>query len=46
MVSCFMTSMQEIFNKMKDIIVEGLPGVAKSTDDFVVYGRKEVEHDQ
>ena len=41
-----MSSMQEIFNKRMDTIVEGLPGVAKSTDDFLVYGRNELEHDK
>ena len=41
-----MSSMQEIFNKRMGTIVEGLPGVAKSTDDFLVYGRNELEHDK
>ena len=37
--------MQEIFNKRLDQIIEGLKGVAKSTDDFLVHGRNKQEHD-
>ena len=39
-----LSSMQEIFNKRLDQIIEGLKGVAKSTDDFLVHGRNEAEH--
>ena len=41
-----MSLMQGIFNKRMDTIIEGLPGVAKSTDYFLVYGRNELEHDK
>ena len=37
--------MQEIFNKRMDSITEGLSGVGKSTDDFLVYGKTVEEHD-
>ena len=37
--------MQEIFNNRMDNIVEDLEGVAKSTDDFLVYGKNKFEHD-
>lgn len=37
--------MQEIFNKRIDSIIDGLPGVAKSTDDFLAYAKTEAEHD-
>ena len=37
--------MQEVFNKKIDNIVEDLEGVAKSTDDFLVYGKNKTEHD-
>ena len=37
--------MQEMFNKRMDTIVEDLEGVAKSTDDFLVYGKNQTEHD-
>ena len=40
-----LSSMQEIFNKKMDNIVEDLEGVAKSTDDFLVYGKNKAEHD-
>ena len=40
-----LSSMQEIFNKRLDKIISGLPGVAKSTDDFLVTGRDMTEHD-
>ena len=39
-------SMQEIFNKKMDFILEGLKGVAKSTDDLLIYGKSEAEHDE
>lgn len=39
-----LSSMQEIFNKKMDDIIDGLPGVAKSTDDFLVYAKTEAEH--
>lgn len=32
-------SLPEIFNKRIDKIIDGLPGVAKSMDDFLIYGR-------
>ena len=34
-----LSSMQEIFGKKMDIIIEGLQGVVKSTDDFMIYGK-------
>ena len=37
--------MQEIFSKKMDNIVEDLEGVARSTDDFLVYGKIQAEHD-
>jgi len=40
-----LSSMQEIFNKRIDSVIDGLPGVAKSTDDFLVYAKTESEHD-
>ena len=39
-----LTSMQEIFNKCMNSI-DGLPGVAKSTDDFLVHGKTVEEHE-
>ena len=41
-----LSSMQEIFNKKMDFILEGLKGVAKSTDDLLIYGKTEAEHDE
>ena len=40
-----LSSMQEIFNKWLDKIISGLPGVVKSTDDFLVTGKDTAEHD-
>ena len=40
-----MSSMQEIFNKRLDQIIDGLKGVAKSTDDLLAYGKSQEEHD-
>ena len=40
-----LSSMQEIFNKKMDNIVEDLEGVVKSTDDFLVYRKNQTEHD-
>ena len=37
--------MQEIFNKGLDQIIDGLEGVVKSTDDFLISGRNMEEHD-
>ena len=34
-----LSSMQEIFGKKMDVVIEGLEGVVKSTDDFLVYGK-------
>ena len=34
-----LSSMQEIFSKKMDIVIDGLEGVVKSTDDFLVYGK-------
>ena len=34
-----LSSMQEIFSKKMDIVIEGLQGIVKSTDDFLVYAR-------
>lgn len=39
-----LSSMQEIFNKRLDHIIEGLEGVSKSTDDLLIYGKNEHEH--
>ena len=39
-------SLPEIFNKRIDKIIEGLPGVAKSMDDFLIYASNIEEHDQ
>ena len=39
-----LSSMQEIFNKRMDSIID-LQGVAKSSDDFLVYGKTMEEHD-
>ena len=41
-----LSSMQEIFNKRLDKIISGLPGVVKSTDDFLVTGKDMAEHDE
>ncbi len=41
-----LSSMQEIFNKRLDKIILGLPGVVKSTDDFLVTGKNMAEHDE
>ena len=38
--------MQEIFNKHIDAIIDGLPGVAKSTDDFLIYAKSKEDHDK
>ena len=40
-----LSSLPEIFNKRMDKIIEGIPGVAKSMDDFLVYGQTIEEHD-
>ena len=37
--------MQEIFKKRLDEIIEGLEGVAKSADNFLVHGKDTEEHD-
>ena len=39
-------SLPEIFNKRMDKIIEGMPGVAKSMDDFLIYANDIEEHDQ
>ena len=41
-----LTSLPEIFNRRIDNIIEGLPGVAKSMDDFLVYATDTAEHDR
>lgn len=41
-----LSSMPEIFNREMDRIIEGLEGVAKSMDDFLIYGKTEKEHDK
>ena len=41
-----LSSMQEIFNKKIDSIIDGLDGVVKSTDDFLVFGKGKAEHDK
>ena len=41
-----MSSMQEIFNKRMDFVIDGLEGVVKSTDDFLVFGATMEEHDK
>ena len=38
--------MPEIFNREMDRIIEGLEGVAKSMDDFLIYGKTKEEHDE
>ena len=38
-----LSSMQEIFSKKMDIVIEGLKGVVKSTDDFLVYAKTKKE---
>ena len=40
-----LTSMPEIFNRKMDEIIEGLDGVVKSMDDFLIYGKDTKEHD-
>ena len=35
-----LNSMQEIFGKKMDVVIDGLEGVAKSTDDFLVIAKK------
>ena len=34
-----LSSMQEIFGKKMDIVIDNLQGIVKSTDDFLVYGK-------
>ena len=41
-----LSSMQEIFNKRMGYIIDGMQGVAKSTDDFLIYAKTEKEHDE
>ena len=41
-----LSSMPEIFNREMDSIIEGLEGVVKSMDDFLIYGRTLNEHDE
>ena len=36
--------MAEIFSKRSDALMQGVKGVAKSMDDFLVYGRNVQEH--
>ena len=38
-------SIPEIFNRKIDEIIEGLAGVVKSMDDFLIYGKDAKEHD-
>ena len=38
--------MQELFSKKIDSIIDGLDGVVKSTDDFLVFGKDKAEHDK
>ena len=38
--------MHEIFNKKIDSVIDGLDGVVKSTDDFLVFGKDKAEHDK
>ena len=38
--------MPEIFSKHLDALMQGVKGVAKSMDDFLVYGRNVQEHDE
>ena len=40
------SSMQEIFNKKMNFILEGLKGVAKNTDNILIFSRNEVDHDK
>ena len=39
-----MDSMQEILNKKMDAVIEGLQGVVKSTDDFLVFAQTTKDH--
>ena len=39
-----LSSMQEIFGKKMDVVIDGLIGVVKSTDDFLVYGKSKETH--
>ena len=41
-----LSSMSEIFSKRLDQMIEGLVGVAKSMDDFLIYGKNTEEHDE
>ena len=38
--------MSAIFSKCIDTLMQGVKGVAKSMDDFLVYGRNVQEHDE
>ena len=44
--SFWLTSMPEIFSKRLDVLMQGVKGVSKSMDDFIVYGRNVQEHDE
>ena len=39
-----LTSMPEIFNRKMDRLIEGLDGVVRSRDDFLIYGKDAKEH--
>ena len=41
-----LVSAQDVFQKKVDQTLEGLPGVAAITDDIVVFGKTEAEHDK
>ena len=41
-----LNSMPEIFSKRMDELLRGLPGVVKSMDDFLIFGKTKIDHDQ
>ena len=38
--------MPEIFSKKMDELLRGLPGVVKSMDDFLIFGKTKIDHDK
>ena len=41
-----LVTLPEIFSRKMDEVVKGLHGIAKSMDDFLVYGKTVIEHDR
>ena len=41
-----LTSLPEFFSKKMDHVIEGLKGVGKSMDDFLVFGNTENEYNE